>query len=258
MLLVVLCTVGSLHDADASTGFDNSPAASTQRAAEAAPRLTVVVHRGGGRVAAGDYDNAKRWVSHTVQTTGRSEVTMPAFEGTDVEWRTMLSCARSHYSGLPIDFVEMPPPTGDYLLVVVGGTPRHLGQTNMWGLASMGLKAVVPKAVGFVFSAAVRVKDRTVALCETLTHEVGHMIGLDHSPDCSDVMSDNVECKNAFDKPGKRRFFRQPNRSALTSSLAAWTRGSKKPATRMADDANDETRALAAPKQKQKRPRSAK
>lgn len=243
---MVLGTMGSLHDAAASTRLDHSP------------RLSVVVHRGGGRVVAGDYDNAKRWVSHTVQTTGRSEVTMPAFEGTDAEWHAMLSCARSQYRGLPIDFVEKPPPAGDYLLVVVGGSPRHLGQTNMWGLASMGSKAVVPKAVGFVFSAAVRVKNRSGALCETLTHEVGHMIGLDHSPDCNDVMSDNVECRNAHDKPGRLRLFRQPNWSVLTSSLAAWTKTSNKPATRISGDAEDKTRALVVPTPNQIEPRSTK
>lgn len=246
---MVLGIVRGSHGAAASTSHDNSPAANTQRAVGARPRLSVVVHRGGGRVVAGDYDDAKRWISHTLQTTGRSEATMPAFEGTEAEWRGMLSCARSQYSGLPVDFVEQPPATGDYLLVVVGGSPRDMGQQRIWGWASAGSRTVVPKGVGFVFSAAHRVKDRTIALCETLTHEVGHMIGLAHSADCDDVMS--PACTNRDYKNGRLRRFRQATWSVLVSSLAAWTKRSKDPETRIADDANDKTqktRALAVPR----------
>jgi len=159
------------------------------RAAEAGPRLSVVVHRGGGHVVAGNHDDARRRISYTLQTTGRSEVTMPAFEGTDSEWREMLSCARAQYRGLAVDLVETPPANGEYLFVMVGGSPRNLGKTNMWGWASTGDAAVVRRGVGFVFSAEHHAKDRAIALCETLTHEVGHMIGLQRSTSCNDVMA---------------------------------------------------------------------
>jgi len=245
MLFVVLGTVGYWGN--------NAPAAAnTQYAPAAGPHLSVVVYRGGGRVVAGDYDDAKRWVSHTVQTTGRSEATIPAFEGTDAEWRAMLSCTQSQYRRLPVDFVEKPPATGDYLLVVVGGSARSLGQTRIWGLASTGVRAVVSKGVGFVFSADHRAKNRTTALCVTLTHEVGHMIGLDHSADCSDVMSTTAECKRRDSKQGGLRGFQQANWSVLASSLAAWAKG-RDPETRITDRATDKaqkTRALVVPHKK--------
>lgn len=212
--------------------------ANTQRRALAAPRLSVVVHRGGGRVVAGDYDNARRWVSHTVKTTGRSEVTMPAFEGSDAEWRALMSCTRSQYAGLPVDIVEKPPATGDYLLVVVGGVSQYLGQARLWGLASAGAHTVVPNGVGFVFSADHRGKDRSTALCITLTHELGHMIGLEHSSDCNDVMSTTVECKRR-DNKHKLRGFQQANWSTLASSLATWSKASTE--TRITDAATDKT-----------------
>lgn len=213
------------------------------------PHLTVVVQRGGGRVLAGDYDDAKRRVSHTVQSTGRSEVTMPAFEGTDAEWRGMLSCAQSEYRGLPVVLVEKPPATGDYLVVFVGGSSRNLGQSQIWGLSSAGSRAVVPNGVGFVFSADDKLNDRTLALCMTLTHEVGHMLGLDHSSDCNDVMSTSVQCKQ-FEY--KLRGFRPANRSILTGSLAAWSKAHADPETRVTYDAStktQKTRALVLPRQ---------
>lgn len=213
------------------------------------PHLTVVVQRGGGRVLAGDYDDAKRRISHTVQSTGRSEVVMPAFEGTDAEWRGMLSCAQSQYRGLPVELAEKPPATGDYLLVFVGGSSRNLGQSRIWGLSSAGSRAVVPNGVGFVFSADDKLSDRTLALCMTLTHEVGHMLGLDHSSDCNDVMSTSVQCKQ-FEY--KLRGFRPANWSILAGSLAAWTKAHADPETRVTYDANtktQKTRALVLPRQ---------
>lgn len=247
MLFVTLGIVAGCSRADASNLNDNTPAAaSTQRASASGPHLKVVVRRGGGRVVAGDYDDSKRWVSHTVQTTGRSEAVMPAFEGSDAEWNAMLSCTRSQYRGLPVDFVEAPPAKGDYLLVFVGGSPTNMGKSHMWGWASTGSRTVVPKGVGFVFSADHHAHDRTIALCETLTHEVGHMIGLDHSADCDDVMSTNSACKNRDYKHGRLRGFRQTNWSTLTGSLAAWTQASKDPETRITDDANDKTQKVRA------------
>ena len=171
---------------------------------------------------------------------------MPAFEGSDAEWRGMLSCARSQYVGLPVDFVEKAPATGDYLLVVVGGSPANMGMSRMWGWASAGAKEVVPHGVGFVFSADHRAHDRTIALCETLTHEVGHMIGLDHSKDCNDVMSTNAACKNRDYKHGRIRGFQQVNWSTLTASLASWTRSAADPVTRIVDANVDKTQKVRA------------
>jgi hypothetical protein len=205
-----------------------------------------VVHRTGGRVVAGDYDDSRRWVSHTVQTTGRKDAVMPAFEGTDAEWRGMLACARREYAGLPVDFVETPPLNSDYLLVFVGGSPTNMGMSHMWGWASAGSKEVVPHGVGFVFSADHRAHDRTIALCETLTHEVGHMIGLDHSKDCEDVMSTNAACKNRDYKHGRTRGFQAANWKILSSSLASWSRAAADPTTRITDANADKTQKVRA------------
>jgi hypothetical protein len=183
-------------------------------------RLSVVVQRGGGRVTAGDWDNSSRLISRIVAEAGRAAVTMPAFEGTDAEWQAMLACVRAQYRGLPVDLVEAPPPDDAYLLLLVGGRPQALGKAGLWGLSSTGMKEVVPKGVGFVFSAEVRGNARGVPLCETVAHEVGHMIGLSHTDNCADLMSSNLACAKRV--RGQLRRFSRPSWTILTRSLAAW------------------------------------
>ncbi|NVB84228.1 MAG: hypothetical protein HOV81_37980 [Kofleriaceae bacterium] len=186
------------------------------------PHLPVVVHRGGGRIVAGEPDDATRWISYTLKTTGYAEATIPAFEGTDAEWVGMMSCARAQYAGLPVDLLEQPPASGDYVLMVVGGSAADMGTTGMWGWASTGEQAVVERGVGFVFSADHHPRDRTIALCESLSHEIGHLLGLAHSEDCSDLMSVSSACGNRDYEHGALRTFTETSRAILARSLAAW------------------------------------
>ena len=179
----------------------------------AAP-LQVHVTGTGGRVTAGEADNGPQWISRALYNAGYSYADIPAFEGTAAEWQFMITCAQNHFAGFPIQLVDTAPTTGDYVTVVVGGQAAHMGQTNMWGWASMGDKAVVVRGMGFVFSQDHGPTQRA-DLCQTLAHEIGHLVGLDHTQDCGDLMETPRNCE--------RTGFLERSRAALAVSLAPYT-----------------------------------
>lgn len=179
----------------------------------AAP-LQVHVTGTGGRVTAGEADNGPQWISRALYNAGYSYADIPAFEGTAAEWQFMMTCTQNHFAGFPIQLVDTAPTTGEWVTVVVGGQAAHMGQTNMWGWASMGDKVVVERGMGFVFSQDHGPTQRA-ALCETLAHEIGHLVGLDHTQECGDLMETPRSCP--------RTGFLEQSRAVLATSLAPYT-----------------------------------
>lgn len=176
--------------------------------------LVVYVHGGGGHITGADYDDAPSFASGSLKHAGYSATDIAPFEGTRDEWRQMMACTRRHFAGLPVAIVDRRPASGDFLMLVVGGTAADVGKSDIWGWASTGDARVVERGVGFAFSAEHQVADRAAALCDTAAHEIGHMLGLPHSDDCRDIMSVNHGCE--------RTTFLAPNRAILAASLAAW------------------------------------
>jgi hypothetical protein len=180
-----------------------------------ANNVVVYLHGGGGRILGGTLSDAPRWVSRTVAFHGLAHANFPAFEGTQDEWRYMMSCSQNYFAGFPVTLVDQQPSSGNYLLAVVSGSASILG-TNAWGQADMDVGRITERATGFVFSADHRTDHRAQRLCESLTHEIGHMLGLDHADQCSDVMSANTSCVWDGASPG----FLDHNRSLLAANLA--------------------------------------
>lgn len=178
------------------------------------PRLTIYVHGWGGRFHGGDRDDAAAGVSSSIRNFGLAYADLPAFEGTQDEWTQMMACARRHFTGLPVELTHDRPATDDYLMVIVGGRASDLNTTGAWGWASQGDHAVIERGVGFVMSADHQVADRAGALCESLAHEIGHLLGVAHTDDCRDLMSNNRACA--------RVGFLDHSRGVLEASLARW------------------------------------
>jgi hypothetical protein len=179
--------------------------------------LVVYVHGGGGRILGGNPSDAPRWVSSTVAYHGLAYADFPAFEGSQDEWRYMMSCSQNYFAGFPITLVDQQPTSGDYLLAVVSGS-MSVFNTNAWGEADTGVGGIVERGTGFVFSADHRTDHRAQRICETLTHEIGHMLGLNHVDQCQDIMSANAGCVWDGARPG----FLDHNRQVLATHLAKY------------------------------------
>jgi hypothetical protein len=180
----------------------------------AAGALVVHLDGWGGRVHAGPRDDAGADVSNIVTEAGLAHVDVPAFEGTALEWIALEACVARAYAGLPITLVRRPPSERPYVRVIVGGSAAMLGPTDRWGVASTGPGTVVTDGVGFVFSADHQTTTRGLDLCQSVSHELGHLIGLPHTPDCRDLMSDDRSCPHEA--------FSELSRARLEASLRRW------------------------------------
>lgn len=151
----------------------------------AAEGVTIYLNRDGATLRGGWDDSAANVSSVALNAGG--EVTVPAWRGGDRAWRAVVACVRAGYEAFAVDVVTERPGAGDYVMVVVGGTPRLVGYPRSVSGVAPYTGALVPNAVAYVFAASL---DHEVeATCTAILHESGHALGLDHSTVCEDPMS---------------------------------------------------------------------
>ena len=159
---------------------------------EVAPKV-VYLHRGAITLEGGPRDDAARNVSGIMGRTGKDQARLRGYRGSDAQWKRIVSCVRETFRPFDIEFVDTRPTSGDYFMVAIGSRPADIGYRDkrVGGLAPFNGK-VIPDAVVFVF--ADTLGNRRRAICNTIAEEVGHAYGLDHSYDCSDVMTYLPDC----------------------------------------------------------------
>lgn len=148
--------------------------------------VIVVLNRHGGTVVAGEDDSPQLGRSGILARQGLASTQIPAFQGSDAEWDELRRCVQERFDGVAVEIVDEHPASGAYTLAYVGGTPDLLGFAETVGGIAPHADRVLEGSVVFAFQPK-GVQARS--LCETVAHEVGHTLGLDHTRTCTDIMS---------------------------------------------------------------------
>lgn len=151
-----------------------------------ATHRTIYMNLGGGTYTHASDNSAENRASVTPKN--RPSVTIPAYEKNDKSRLELVACTKAAFARWNVTVTTEDPGAAPHVEVVVGGVPALLDlEKNVGGIAPMyGDCDMVERAVVFVFSKIYKdARDE----CETVAHEAGHAMGLDHELLCEDPMT---------------------------------------------------------------------
>ena len=122
-----------------------------------------------------------------VASSGRSSVTLPAWNPDDATWDELTGCVRGQLAAFAVDVVDRRPEAGSYIEVAFGGTGAELGLSGYASLAPIDATGcrLIDRAVVFVFAQGTS----TRGACEAAVAGIGHAASLDHVMSCSEPLS---------------------------------------------------------------------
>lgn len=171
----------------------------------AAQPVTLYLNRctGGCRISPGT--RAQDSAVNNVSSIANINATVPEFPYDQATWDSVVACVRDVY--LPYDVtVVTEEPTAPHVEMVVAGRSEDIGLTRdggtLLGIApSTGNCTLGGDWIAYTFAAAHQgiVRDPLPqALCATVTHEAGHVLGLEHINNCDDPMTYREGCGQKF------------------------------------------------------------
>jgi hypothetical protein len=149
----------------------------------------VFLNRRGGTYTRGS-NNSSTNVS-SIPTA--SSVTLPAYEGSEADWQSLMSCVRSQYARFNVQITDVDPGAAMHIEAVVGGSSSALGYASNVGGVSPFNCGVISRSIVYVFS---RAYGSVRGECEAVAHEIGHSLGLEHEYLCQDPMTYLYGCGN--------------------------------------------------------------
>jgi Bacterial Ig domain len=156
----------------------------------------VFLNRFGGtyNVAVGATDSATNTASTIVSGNRQPRTANIKALSSMFDWPMIVECVKSHYVAINVRFVETEPATGPYIEAVVGGAGSDLGfsaSSGILGVAAADNFCGVTET-GIAFSLAEEhegLSQRNFELCTTVSHEIGHLLALEHETLATDLMS---------------------------------------------------------------------
>jgi uncharacterized protein (TIGR03382 family) len=112
-------------------------------------------------------------------------VNLPEFSYGDETWTQMMGCMQEMFAPFNVNVTDVDPGTLPHYEGVVAGSNVEI-QPGAAGVAPFAC-AGTTNAIGFTFAETVGGNAR--ALCETMSHEAGHLFGLEHAFLCEDPMT---------------------------------------------------------------------